>query len=43
MAVLKYVIEDFPGSPVVRNPHASAGDTGSILLPETKIPHAQGS
>ena len=27
---LKYFPRDFPGSPVVKNPPANAGDTGSI-------------
>ena len=26
-------MQDFPGGPVVKNPPASAGDTGSILGP----------
>ena len=43
MAALKYVIENFPGSPMIKNPHASAGDTGSVLLPGTETPHAVGS
>ena len=33
---------DFPDGPVVKNPPANAGDTGSILGPGTKIPHAVG-
>ena len=31
---------DFPGGPVVKNPSASAGDTGSIPGQGTKIPPA---
>ena len=31
--VIKNSIEDFPGGAVVKNPHASAGDTGSIPGP----------
>ena len=31
--------QDFPGGPVVKNPPANAGDTGSILGPE-RFPHA---
>ena len=27
------MIDDFPGGPIVRNPLASAGDTGSISSP----------
>ena len=34
--------EDFPGGPVVKNPPADAGDTGSIPDPGTKIPHVTG-
>ena len=33
---------DFPGGPVVKNPPANTGDTGSIPSPGTKIPHAAG-
>jgi len=29
---LKKLIVDFPGGPVVKNPPASAGDTGSTLV-----------
>ena len=32
--------KDLPGGPVVKNPPANAGDTGSI--PSGKIPHAKG-
>ena len=32
----------FPGGPMVRNPPANAGDTGSIPGQGTKIPHASG-
>ena len=32
--------EDFPGTPVVKNPLANAGDTGSIPSLGTKISHA---
>ena len=31
---------DFPGGPVVKNPHSNAGDMGSIPGQGTKIPHA---
>ena len=31
---------DFPGGPVVKNPPASEGNTGSIPGPGTKTPHA---
>ena len=31
-----------PGGSVVKNPPANAGDIGSILCPESKIPHATG-
>ena len=34
--------ENFPGGPVVKNLPANAGDMGSILGWETKIPHAMG-
>ena len=33
---------DFPGGPVVKNPHSNAGDAGSIPGRGTKIPHAVG-
>ena len=33
---------DFPGSPVVKNPPANAGDMGLIPGRETKIPPAKG-
>ena len=29
----KYIILDFPGGPVVKNPPANAGDTGSVAGP----------
>ena len=29
LAYLKYTLKDFPGGAVVKNPLASAGDTGS--------------
>ena len=32
--------QDFPGSPVVKNPSSSAGDMGLIPCQGTKIPHA---
>ena len=32
--------EDFPGSPVVKNPPCSAEDMDSIFGQGTKIPHA---
>ena len=37
--------QDFPGGPVVKNPPANAGDTGSIPGPGTKIPtsHTRGN
>ena len=31
---------DFPGGPVIKNPACNAGDTGSIPVWGTKIPHA---
>ena len=41
--LLKHVFSDFPGGPVVKNPPANEGDTGSIpglgrsyMLPATK-------
>ena len=34
---------DLPGGPVVKNPAAKAGDTGSIPGPGTKTPHALGN
>ena len=43
VAALKSVIENFPGSPVIKNPHARAGDTGSVLLSGTETPRAVGS
>ena len=43
VAALKSVIENFPGSPVIKNQHARAGDTGSVLLPGTETPRAVGS
>ena len=33
---------DFPGGPVVKNPHSNAKDANSILVWGTKIPHATG-
>ena len=33
---------NFPGGPVVKNPHSNAGDTGSIPGQGTKIPHDMG-
>ena len=36
------VIRDIPHGPVVKNPPSNAGDTGLILGPGTKIPHASG-
>ena len=33
-------VGDFPGGPVVQNLPCNAGDVGSILGRETKIPHA---
>ena len=38
----KYLLWDFPGGPVVKNPSANAGNSGSLPGPETKIPHALG-
>ena len=35
-------IWNFPGGPVVRNPPSNAGDAGSILGWETKIPRTSG-
>ena len=43
VAALKSVIENFPGGPVIKNPRARAGDTGSVLLPGTETPRAVGS
>ena len=37
-----YVLRDFLGGPVVKNPLYNAGDAGSILGQGTKIPHATG-
>ena len=37
-----YPFWDFPGSPVVKTPAPSAGDTCSIPRQGTKIPHAAG-
>ena len=31
---------DFPGSPVVKNPHANSANMGLITGPGTLIPHA---
>lgn len=39
---LNTLLEDFPGGPVVKNPPAHTGDTGSIPGLGTKIPHATG-
>ena len=36
---LKKLIVDFPGGPVVKNPPASAGDTGSTLVREDPTCH----
>ena len=33
-------VGDFSGGPVVKNLQCNAGDLGSILSQETKIPHA---
>ena len=33
---------DFPGGSMVKNPHSTAGDVGSISGRGTKIPHAAG-
>ena len=33
---------DFPGGPVVKNPHYNAGDAGLIPGQRSKIPHAVG-
>ena len=30
---MKYNVRDFLGGPVVKNPPANAGDTGSIFVP----------
>ena len=37
---LKYLCQDFPGSPVFKTPHFQCRDTGSIPDHRTKIPHA---
>ena len=44
LPVFKYNFKngDFPGDPVVKNPHSNAGDEGSIPGWGTKIPHATG-
>ena len=34
--------QDFPSGPVVKNLPSNAGDTGSISIRGTKIPHAKG-
>ena len=36
------IYRDFLGGPVVKNPLSNAGDAGSILGWETRIPHAMG-
>ena len=36
----KYLLGDFIGGPVVKNPTCSVGDVGSISACGTKIPHA---
>ena len=36
----KKLLQDFPGGPVVKNPPANAGDTGSIPGQESKVPQA---
>ena len=33
---------DYPGGPVVKNPHSNAGDMGLIPSWGTKIPHTMG-
>ena len=38
--ITKILFEVFPGGPMVKNPPANAGDTGSIPGWGTKIPHA---
>ena len=38
----KYFSRNFPGGPVVKNPPANAGNTGSIPGQRTKIPHTLG-
>ena len=40
--LLNSILSDFPGDPVVKNLPYNAGDLGSILGRETKIPHAVG-
>ena len=40
--LLKRVVRDFPGGPVVKNPPSSSGDVGLIPGRGTKIPHATG-
>ena len=37
---VKWIFGDFPGSPVVKNLHSSAGDTGLIPGQGTNIPYA---
>ena len=40
--ILRKKCEDFPGSPVVKNPPSNAGDVRSIPGLGTKIPQAAG-
>ena len=40
---LKQDNRDFPGSPVVKNLPANAGDMGLIPGPGNKIPHVRGN
>ena len=37
---MKHMRRTFPGSPLVKNPGANAGNMGSISGPGTKITHA---
>ena len=41
-SLLKILFWDFPGDPVVKNPHVKAGDTGSVPGQGIKISQASG-
>ena len=40
--LIKKLLRDFPGGPVVKNPPSTAGDAGLIPGQGTEIPHAAG-
>ena len=40
MLQMKHMLRNFPGSPLVKNPGANAGNMGSISGLGTKITHA---